>query len=106
VLLTADDHGTAEIMRATGKAKTVIWRWHERFVQRCRPTLGPRFGIPNAAQISFLRQTTWWSATSPRRLRCRPPASCSVRLFISATNGPGIIMARLPTLTNLVPAPS
>ena len=26
VLLTADGHGTAEIMRATGKAKMVIWR--------------------------------------------------------------------------------
>ena len=31
VLMTADGHGTAEIMRATGKAKTVIWRWQERF---------------------------------------------------------------------------
>ena len=31
VLLMADGHGTAEIMRATGKAKTVIWRWQERF---------------------------------------------------------------------------
>jgi leucine-zipper of insertion element IS481 len=31
VLLTADAHGTAEIMRATGEAKTVIWRWQERF---------------------------------------------------------------------------
>jgi hypothetical protein len=31
MLLTADGHGTAEIMRATGKAKTVIWRWQERF---------------------------------------------------------------------------
>src|SRR5215468_7503273 len=31
VLLTADGHGTAEIIRATGKAKTVIWRWPERF---------------------------------------------------------------------------
>ena len=31
VLLTADGHGTAEIMRQTGKAKTVIWRWQERF---------------------------------------------------------------------------
>jgi transposase len=31
VLLTADDRGTAEIMQATGKAKTVIWRWQERF---------------------------------------------------------------------------
>ncbi len=31
VLLTADGRGTADIMRATGKAKTVIWRWQERF---------------------------------------------------------------------------
>ncbi len=31
VLLTAAGHGTAAIMRATGKAKTVIWRWQERF---------------------------------------------------------------------------
>jgi hypothetical protein len=31
VLLTADGHGTAEIMRATGKAKAVIWRRQERF---------------------------------------------------------------------------
>jgi hypothetical protein len=30
VLLTADGRGTAEIMQATGKAKTVIWRWQER----------------------------------------------------------------------------
>jgi transposase len=31
VLLTADGHGTAEIMGATGNAKTVIWRWQDRF---------------------------------------------------------------------------
>ena len=31
VLLTADGHGSAEIMQRTGKAKTVIWRWQERF---------------------------------------------------------------------------
>src|ERR1700681_4641744 len=31
VLLTADGRGTAEIMQAIGKAKTVIWRWQERF---------------------------------------------------------------------------
>jgi len=33
VLLTAAGHGTAEIMDATGKAKTVIWRWQDRFQQ-------------------------------------------------------------------------
>src|SRR5213592_282720 len=31
VLLTADGRGTAEIRQATGKAKTVIWRWQESF---------------------------------------------------------------------------
>jgi transposase len=31
VLLTASGHGTAEIMAATGKSKTVIWRWQDRF---------------------------------------------------------------------------
>src|SRR3974377_2271944 len=31
VLMTAEGYRTAEIMRATGKAKTVIWRWQERF---------------------------------------------------------------------------
>jgi transposase len=31
VLLTAAGHGTNEIMQRTGKAKTVIWRWQERF---------------------------------------------------------------------------
>jgi transposase len=31
VLMTAAGHGTAEIMQKTGKAKTVIWRWQERF---------------------------------------------------------------------------
>ena len=34
VLLTANGHGTAEIMQATGKAKTVIWRWQERFREK------------------------------------------------------------------------
>ncbi len=32
VLLTADELGTAEIMRRTGKAKSVVWRWQERFM--------------------------------------------------------------------------
>jgi transposase len=31
VLLTAGGHGTSLIMLRTGKAKTVIWRWQERF---------------------------------------------------------------------------
>jgi transposase len=33
VMLTADGLGTAEIMRRTGKSKSVVWRWQERFMQ-------------------------------------------------------------------------
>src|SRR5215471_15961339 len=33
VLLTADGLGTNEIMRRTGKSKTCLWRWQERFMQ-------------------------------------------------------------------------
>jgi len=32
VLLTADGLGTAAIMRRTGKSKSVVWRWQERFM--------------------------------------------------------------------------
>ena len=32
VLLTADGLGTNEIMRRTGKSKTCVWRWQERFM--------------------------------------------------------------------------
>ena len=31
VLLTADGVGTNAIMRRTGKSKTCVWRWQERF---------------------------------------------------------------------------
>jgi transposase len=33
VLLSADGAGTNEIMRQTGKSKTCVWRWQERFMQ-------------------------------------------------------------------------
>jgi transposase len=33
VLLTADGLGTAAIMRRTGKSKSVVWRWQERFME-------------------------------------------------------------------------
>jgi transposase len=33
VLLSADGVGTTEIMRRTGKSKTCVWRWQERFME-------------------------------------------------------------------------
>jgi transposase len=34
VLLSADGHGTTAIMRSTGKSKTCVWRWQERFMAK------------------------------------------------------------------------
>src|SRR5688572_1525134 len=33
IVLTAEGLGTVEIMRRTGKSKTCVWRWQERFMQ-------------------------------------------------------------------------
>jgi transposase len=33
VLFTAEGIGTNEIMRRTGKSKTCVWRWQERFIE-------------------------------------------------------------------------
>src|SRR5450631_4520093 len=56
VLFSANGVGTNEIMRRTGKTKTCVWRWQERFVEegfegllrdKTRPSrikpLGPRW---------------------------------------------------------------
>ena len=53
------DRGTADIMREAGVAKTVVWRWQERFMQegvdgllrdKTRPSAsrGSRWRSPNA----------------------------------------------------------
>ena len=47
VLATADGLGTVAIMRRTGKSKTCVWRWQERYVAEgvegfLRDKRGPR----------------------------------------------------------------
>jgi Homeodomain-like domain-containing protein len=55
VLLSADGVGTNEIMRRTGKSKTYVWRWQERFMQ--------------AGYDGLLRDKTGDSPTDPFRWR-------------------------------------
>ena len=78
VLLTADGHGTNEIMRRTAKSKTAVWRWQERFMQegvagllrdKTRPSRIPPLGADVAARIVGLTttsdppgETTHWTA--------------------------------------------
>jgi transposase len=77
VLLTADGLGTAEIMRRTGKSKTAVWRWQERFMaggidgllrDKTRPSRIPPLGadvteaVVKLTQTSPAGETTHWTA--------------------------------------------
>ena len=63
VLLTADGVGTNEIMRRTGKSKTCVWRWQERFMEegfdgllrdKTRPSRIPPLGAEVAERVVAL----------------------------------------------------
>src|SRR6478736_4156966 len=102
VLLSADDVGTNEIMRQTGKSKTCVWRWQERFMRagyagllrdKTRPSRIPALGSDIAERVVALTRTdspveaTHWtaammakavgiSASSVQRIwRAWPPAA-------------------------------
>jgi len=78
VLLSADGIGTNEIMRQTGKSKTCVWRWQERFMQagydsllhdKTRPSRIPPLGSNITDRVVTLTQsdppaeaTHWTSA--------------------------------------------
>ena len=76
VLLTAAGQGTVEIMRRTGKSKTCVWRWQERFMQegvaglrhdKTRPSRIAPLGAEVVARVVALTQqdppgeTTHWT---------------------------------------------
>ena len=84
VLFSADGVGTNEIMRRTGKSKTCVWRWQERFMQegydgllrdKTRPSRIPRLGSNITERVVTLTQTdppaeaTHW--TSAMMAKCR-----------------------------------
>jgi transposase len=77
VLLSGAGVGTNEIMRRTGKSKTCVWRWQERFMQegydgllrdKTRPSRIPPLGPNVAERVVALSQTeppaeaTHWTA--------------------------------------------
>lgn len=66
VLLTADGLGTVEIMRQTGKSKTCVWRWQERFMaagvdgllrDKTRPSRVPPLPAAAVERVVALTQT-------------------------------------------------
>ena len=77
VLLTGDGLGTNEIMRRTGKSKTCVWRWQERFAEegvagllrdKTRPSRVKPLGADIAERVVALTLTgppgeaTHWTA--------------------------------------------
>ena len=77
VLLSADGVGTNEIMRRTGKSKTCVWRWQERFMQagydgllrdKTRPSRIPPLGEDIAERVVMLTQPI-----RPPKRRIGPP---------------------------------
>ncbi len=79
VLMTADGHGTAEIMRVAGVAKTAVWRWQERYMQagvdgllrdKTRPPRIPPLRPEIAKRVVALTlgdppgETTHWTAAA------------------------------------------
>jgi transposase len=77
VLLSAEGAGTNEIMRRTGKSKTCVWRWQERFAEegfegllrdKTRPSRIPPLGAAVAERVVALTltdppaETTHWTA--------------------------------------------
>jgi transposase len=77
VLLSAAGFGTCAIMRRTGKSKTCVWRWQERFMEqgvdgllrdKTRPSRIPALGAEVAERVVALTLTdppveaTHWTA--------------------------------------------
>ena len=77
VLLSGDGLGTVEIMRRTGKSKTAVWRWQERFMHegvegllrdKTRPSRVPPLGREIVDRVVALtlsaprHEATHWTA--------------------------------------------
>ena len=78
ILLSGDGVGTVEIMRQTGKSKTCVWRWQERFAaegfegllrDKTRPPRIPPLGSEVAERVVALTLKDPPSETTPGRAR-------------------------------------
>ncbi|MEM9263560.1 MAG: IS630 family transposase [Pseudomonadota bacterium] len=67
ILLSADGYGTSAIMSQTGKSKTCVWRWQERFMvegvdgllrEKTRPPGIPKTSDDKVAEVIHLTQET------------------------------------------------
>ena len=93
VLLSADGFGTGAIMARTGKSKTCVWRWQERFMaegtdgllrEKTRPPGIPKTAADKAAEVIRLTQAAPPQDATHWTLRAMAGA---VRLAASTVQG-------------------
>ena len=105
-------HGTSEIMQRTGKAKTVIWRWQERFGvkgvmglwrDKTRPSRIPPLDPKIAERVVALtlagppsHATHWTGAAMAKAIGISGyPCHCRQLRRAQASQGPGMACAPL-----------
>jgi Homeodomain-like domain len=90
VLLNADGIGTNEIMRETGKSKTCVWRWQERFMHegydgllrdKTRPSRIPPLGSQIAVSAMAVDQCFHGQNRLARLPKMQPPVVLSDARF-------------------------
>lgn len=90
ILLSADGVGAVEIMRQTGKSKTCVWRWQERFAaeglegllrDKTRPSRIPplRPEVAERVVALTLKERPGFTETRTRRHARAAPAPCPLR---------------------------
>jgi hypothetical protein len=114
VLLSADGVGTNEIMRRTGKSKTCVWRWQERFMQagwRRRPrsstaaasSFAPIARAPSSPRTAI--SLKWKSATTVSSRSAGPGRSSSIAPPKPKCAAPDSTMSVLENLPSLIDRP-
>ena len=108
ILLTDDGLGTVAIMAATGKSKTCVWRWQERFMVEgvdglLRDKLiFPRLSGPSTLLVWILRWTTNAEqeahARSQLLVSCVRLRSCSARAGWQPRRADGSRSANRPAI--------
>ena len=65
--LTADGLGTTAIMRASGRSKSIVWRWQERFAEDVDGLLRDKTRPPGRAPLGpeFIERVIAFTAEEP-----------------------------------------
>ena len=120
VLMSADERGTAEIMRVTGKTTTCVWRWQARFMSagvdgllhdKTRPSRIPPLGVEVADRVVALTltgppgETTHWTSAAMAEAvgisgssvppRIRPAIWSSTRIRSAMASSAALVSGRM-----------